>query len=104
MSLRSNFRSPTWFFGITAARLILPAIALLQACGAAGDPAPLGPMPATQPVAADLADVDVKFMVRGYCFAGSRIKDEQALGGFGPSDNLPWQMPKLPDDRKGQVY
>lgn len=29
------------------------------------------------------------YMLRGYCYAGSDIKDEQALGGFGVSDNMP---------------
>jgi len=33
--------------------------------------------------------VNVKFMLRGYGYAGSKIKDDQALGGFGTSDNLP---------------
>jgi hypothetical protein len=33
--------------------------------------------------------VNVKFMLRGYCHAGSTIKDDQALGGFGRSDNMP---------------
>lgn len=36
----------------------------------------------------ELKPVDVKFMVRGYCLAGSRV-DQQALGGFGKADNSP---------------
>lgn len=28
-------------------------------------------------------------MLRGYCYAGSKIQDEQALGGFGISNNMP---------------
>src|SRR5262249_51406676 len=33
--------------------------------------------------------VEVKEMFRGYCYAGSRIPDKKACGGFGTSDNLP---------------
>jgi hypothetical protein len=36
-----------------------------------------------------LQDINVNFMLRGYFFAGSRIADNNALGGFGSSDNLP---------------
>lgn len=36
-----------------------------------------------------LEDLNLDFMLRGYFFAGSRIKDENALGGFGRSDNFP---------------
>ena len=36
-----------------------------------------------------LEDLNVEFMMRGYFFAGSRIQDEQALGGFGASVNYP---------------
>lgn len=36
-----------------------------------------------------LKDLNVDFMLRGYFYAGSRIKDENALGGFGSSDNFP---------------
>jgi hypothetical protein len=36
-----------------------------------------------------LADLNVNFMLRGYFFAGSRVDDKNALGGFGGSDNLP---------------
>ncbi len=34
----------------------------------------------------DLKPLNVKFMLRGYCYAGSR-SDKHALGGFGSSDN-----------------
>jgi hypothetical protein len=46
--------------------------------------------PATNPA---LQPVNVKFMVRSYCVAGSRVKDPNALGGFGSSDNFPFQVP-----------
>jgi hypothetical protein len=36
-----------------------------------------------------LEDLNVEFMMRGYFFAGSRIQDKQALGGFGASRNNP---------------
>lgn len=35
-----------------------------------------------------LKDLNVDFMLRGYFYAGSRIEDKKALGGFGSSDNL----------------
>jgi hypothetical protein len=42
-----------------------------------------------QRTASGLKDLNVDFMLRGYFFAGSRIVDQNALGGFGPSNNLP---------------
>ena len=33
--------------------------------------------------------VNVKFMLHDYSHAGSAIKDDQAIGGFGKSDNMP---------------
>jgi hypothetical protein len=36
----------------------------------------------------DLKPLNLKFMLRGYCYAGSR-PDKQAFGGYGPSDNAP---------------
>ena len=36
-----------------------------------------------------LGDLNVEFMTRGYFFAGSKIEDKQALGGFGASRNFP---------------
>lgn len=35
-----------------------------------------------------LEDLNVDFMLRGYFYAGSKIKDEKALGGFGTSQNF----------------
>ena len=34
-------------------------------------------------------DVNVDFMLRGYFYAGSKIVDKNAPGGFGTSDNFP---------------
>lgn len=36
-----------------------------------------------------LKDLNVDFMLRGYIYAGTRIEDKKAFGGFGTSDNLP---------------
>lgn len=44
--------------------------------------------PSTQP-ATELLPVNVRHMLSGYCFAGSRIPDKQAPGGFWASPNLP---------------
>ncbi|HJS52750.1 MAG TPA: hypothetical protein VJ781_12685 [Pyrinomonadaceae bacterium] len=36
-----------------------------------------------------LKEANVDFMLRGYFYAGSRIQDKNALGGFGSSENYP---------------
>jgi len=36
--------------------------------------------------------VTVSFMNRGYCYAGSQLKDTKAPGGFGKSDNAPQKL------------
>ena len=36
-----------------------------------------------------LEDLNIDFMLRGYFYAGSRIEDKKALGGFGKSQNFP---------------
>ena len=36
--------------------------------------------------------VSVPFMTRGYCYAGSQMKDTKAEGGFGQSDNAPQEV------------
>lgn len=36
-----------------------------------------------------LEDLNVNFMLRGYFYAGSKIEDKNAFGGFGRSDNYP---------------
>lgn len=74
---------------------VAPAV-LLAACS----PAPMGGSPT--PAAADARPapdqrapgggdnhVEVAWMTRGYCYAGSRVEDGDAPGGFGPSDNFP---------------
>lgn len=38
-------------------------------------------------VESGLKDINVHFMVRGYFYAGSRIVDRKAFGGFGTSEN-----------------
>jgi hypothetical protein len=42
-------------------------------------------------------------MRAGGCYAGSRIEDKKALGGFGRSDNFPHRIGKMPV-RKGECY
>ena len=36
-----------------------------------------------------LRELNVNYMLRGYCYAGSRIVDKNAAGGFGTSKNFP---------------
>jgi hypothetical protein len=52
--------------------------------------------------AADLTNVNVSFMLRGYCLAGSRV-DKQAIGGFGQSDNAPKKVTAPNIGRDGQL-
>ncbi len=48
--------------------------------------------------------VNVNFMLRGYCYAGSKIKDDQALGGFGESDNMPKNITSDAAKSSGKCY
>lgn len=48
--------------------------------------------------------VDVKFMLRGYCYAGSKLEDDQALGGFGGSDNLSKKITSDAAKSSGKCY
>ena len=52
--------------------------------------------------AADLTNLNVNFMVRGYCLAGSRV-DTKALGGFGQSDNASKRVVDRGLGRDGQL-
>lgn len=42
-----------------------------------------------KPSRKSLENLNIDFMLRGYFYAGSRIEDKNALGGFGPSENFP---------------
>jgi len=55
--------------------------------------------PATQ-----LEDADFKFMLRGYCYAGSKIPDKQALGGFAGSSHFPKPIKPGKGLRSGEYY
>ncbi len=46
--------------------------------------------------------VNVNYMLRGYCFAGSR-PDKDAFGGYGGSDNLPRKLSDLTVGREGKL-
>ncbi|HEY1170612.1 MAG TPA: hypothetical protein VGH19_04510 [Verrucomicrobiae bacterium] len=41
--------------------------------------------------AEELKLIEAKFIMRGYCYAGSKM-DTKAPGGFGPSDNMPKKL------------
>jgi len=56
-----------------------------------------------QKQAAQLKDLNVNFMLRGYFYAGSRIVDKNALGGFGPSENFPKSVDTIMNFPAGQV-
>jgi hypothetical protein len=53
-------------------------------------------------LAAELKPVDVQFMLRGYCYAGSR-PDKDAPGGYGPSENMPKQLGELTHGRTNEI-
>ena len=46
----------------------------------------------------------VNVMLRGYCFANSSVKDKQALGGFGGSDNSAKKISKEAAKSSGEWY
>ena len=46
----------------------------------------------------------VNFMLRGYCYASSSVKDKQALGGFGGSDNFAKKISKEAAKSSGEWY
>ncbi len=64
---------------------------------------PARPFPTSQPVD-QLQPASFKFMLRGYCYAGSPIDDKSALGGFATSDNLPRRLDPVDDRQPGKLY
>jgi len=50
-----------------------------------------------------LEDLNINFMMRGYFYAGSKIKDKQALGGFGTSRNFPKPIDPGMSIRVGEI-
>lgn len=56
-----------------------------------------------QTTSAPLEDLNIDFMLRGYFYAGSHIKDENAFGGFGSSDNFPKLIKSDVNPPKGKI-
>ena len=52
----------------------------------------------------DVKPLNVKHMLRGYIYAGSKVKDTSALGGFGPCDNFPKKIDFEIESKKDNVY
>lgn len=50
-----------------------------------------------------LKDLDVDFMMRGYFYAGSKVLDQNAPGGFGTSDNFPKAIEPAMNVRRGEI-
>jgi hypothetical protein len=50
-----------------------------------------------------LEDLNVEFMLRGYFYAGSKIEDKQAFGGFGTSQNFPKALATGLSVRPGEI-
>jgi hypothetical protein len=76
------------------ASLLLAGLALLAVPASTG---------AQDSGAAEMKPARFEHMLRGYCYAGSRIADPDALGGFGPSDNFPIPMPEGVDVKAGTL-
>jgi hypothetical protein len=73
-------------------RTLLVAVVLaLGGCGK-GDDADGTPGWELKPPAPDATPVQATGKMTGIYPAGSRIKDRDALGGFGPCDNYPWKL------------
>src|SRR5215210_6039362 len=51
-----------------------------------------------------LETLNVNYMLRGYCFAASRIVDKNAPGGFGGSGNTPKPVTPSMNIEEGKVY
>ena len=47
---------------------------------------------------------DFEFMLRGYCFAGTKKDDPNAIGGYGRSNNLPRSLGKGEKARMEEPY
>jgi HEAT repeat protein len=56
-----------------------------------------------RPALADAKPVNTKDRLRGLYPAGSRLKDDMALGGFGPCDNFPFELGDKDWGVKGKV-
>ncbi len=52
---------------------------------------------------AGLKAINETKMAEGGCWAGSRIEDKQAFGGFGPSDNYPMKVTKDTPGEAGKL-
>src|SRR5688572_21771897 len=61
-------------------------------CRQASDPAENGPGWELRPPGPDAAPVTAKESLRGTYPVGSRLRDPDALGGFGPCDNYPFDL------------
>lgn len=84
------------------------AACTLAGCGEQSKPVALPAMPAANVVtqsdslrpspdhtaagAKPVEPMQVTEMIRGYCYAGSRLKDKDAPGGLGPSENMPHKV------------
>jgi hypothetical protein len=57
----------------------------------------------TSPSSGRLEPARFDVMLRGYCYAGSTIPDEHALGGFGTSENVPRALHPADNRRPGEL-
>ena len=93
---------------LTCLVLVILPTALLIFVPTASGPVRSGPDRPSPDVPELLTDgtnvVDVKFMLRGYCHAGSRIMDPKALGGFASSANYARPIRTAAARAAGQCY
>jgi len=50
-----------------------------------------------------LEDLNIDFMMRGYFYAGSKVEDKTAFGGFGTSQNFPKAIDSNMNVRQGKI-
>jgi hypothetical protein len=74
--------------------VVLVVVALVAVAGGPKPDDPTGNTPGwdMKPPAADARPAAAKAKRLGIDPAGSRIKDQEALGGFGPYDNVPMDL------------
>jgi hypothetical protein len=84
--------------------MLLVAVTLAFAgCQKANDPADNSPGWELKPPAPDASPITATKKMPGIYPAGSRIKDPDALGGFGPCDNYPKELGEKEWGAKGAV-
>lgn len=83
--------------------VLVAAVVAVAGCQKSDDPAGGGAGWELKPLAADAKPVEASEKMPGIYPVGSRIKDREALGGFGPCDNFPHDLAGRDWGTKGAV-